>query len=162
DHLLHALDGGFIPAGPSGAPTRGMAHVLPTGRNFYAVDPRTLPSIAAWEVGQGLAREVLERYRVETGAYPEHVSLSMWGTSAMPTHGDDMAEVLALLGARPVWQAENHRLTGVELIPLAELGRPRIDVTVRISGFFRDAFPHLIHLLDEAVNRVIDADEPPE
>ena len=162
DNLLHALDGGFIPAGPSGAPTRGMAHVLPTGRNFYAVDPRTLPSMAAWEVGQGLAREVLDRYIAETGAYPESVAISVWGTSAMRTHGDDVAEVLALLGVRPTWQRENHRVTGVELIPLAELGRPRIDVTVRISGFFRDAFPHLIKLLDDAVNLVIDADEPPE
>jgi cobaltochelatase CobN len=162
DNLIHALDGGFTPAGPSGAPTRGMAHVLPTGRNFYAVDPRALPSMAAWEVGQGLAREVLQRYKTETGAYPENVSISMWGTSAMRTHGDDAAEVLALLGVRPVWQAENHRITGVELIPLSELGRPRIDVTVRISGFFRDAFPHLINLLDQAVNLVIDAPESPE
>ncbi len=162
DNLLHALDGGFIPAGPSGAPTRGMAHVLPTGRNFYAVDPRSLPSMAAWEVGQGLAREVLDRHLAETGVYPESVSISAWGTSAMRTHGDDIAEVLALLGVRPVWQAENHRITGVELLPIDELGRPRIDVTVRISGFFRDAFPHLIKLLDDAVNLVIDADEPPE
>lgn len=160
DNLMHALDGGFIPAGPSGAPTRGMAHVLPTGRNFYAVDPRTLPSMAAWEVGQGLAREVLDRYQTETGAYPESVAISVWGTSAMRTHGDDVAQVLALLGVRPTWQRENHRITGVELIPLDELGRPRIDVTVRISGFFRDAFPHLIKLLDDAVNMVIDADEP--
>ncbi len=159
-NLLNALDGKFIPAGPSGAPTRGMAHVLPTGRNFYAVDPRTLPSMAAWEVGQGLAREVLERYLTETSAYPESVSISVWGTSAMRTHGDDVAEILALLGVRPTWQTENHRVTAVELIPLSELGRPRIDVTVRISGFFRDAFPHLIQLLDDAVNLVIDADEP--
>ncbi len=162
DNLLRALDGGFIPAGPSGAPTRGMAHVLPTGRNFYAVDPRTLPSIAAWEVGQGLAREVLDRYLTETGAYPESVAISVWGTSAMRTHGDDVAEVLALLGVRPTWQRENHRVTGVELIPLTELGRPRIDVTVRISGFFRDAFPHLIKLLNDAMNLVIDTDEPLE
>jgi cobaltochelatase CobN len=162
DNLLRALDGGFVPAGPSGAPTRGMAHVLPTGRNFYAVDPRALPSMAAWEVGRGLARESLDRYMTETGAYPENVSISMWGTSAMRTHGDDAAEVLALLGVRPIWQPENHRITGVELMPLGELGRPRIDVTVRISGFFRDAFPHLIHLLDQAVNLVIDADEPLE
>ncbi|MEO1164870.1 MAG: cobaltochelatase subunit CobN [Chloroflexota bacterium] len=162
DNLIHALDGGFIPAGPSGAPTRGMAHVLPTGRNFYAVDPRTLPSIAAWEVGQGLAREVLGRYLTETGDYPESVAISVWGTSAMRTHGDDVAEIFALLGVRPRWQRENHRVLGVELIPLAELGRPRIDVTVRISGFFRDAFPHLIQLMDDAVNLVIDADEPIE
>ncbi|MHB1873161.1 MAG: cobaltochelatase subunit CobN, partial [Steroidobacteraceae bacterium] len=144
DNLLAALDGRYVPAGPSGAPTRGMAHVLPTGRNFYAVDPRALPSSAAWQVGQELAHEVLERYRSEMGAYPESVGISMWGTSAMRTHGDDVAEVLALLGARPRWHKENHRLAGVEPIPLAELGRPRIDVTVRISGFFRDAFPHLI------------------
>ncbi|MCS7003543.1 MAG: cobaltochelatase subunit CobN, partial [Dehalococcoidia bacterium] len=159
-NLLRALDGGFVPAGPSGAPTRGMAHVLPTGRNFYAVDPRALPSMAAWEVGQGLAREVLARYQRETGAYPESVAISIWGTSTMRTYGDDAAEVLALLGVRPVWQRENHRVVGVELIPLAELGRPRIDVTVRVSGFFRDAFPHLIALLNEAVDLVINADEP--
>jgi len=162
DNLLHALDGKYIPAGPSGAPTRGMAHVLPTGRNFYAVDPRTLPSMAAWEVGQGLAREVLDRYLKETGAYPETVGISVWGTSAMRTHGDDVAEILALMGVRPTWQPENHRITGVELIPLEELKRPRIDVTIRISGFFRDAFPHLINLLDEAVQLVIHADEPIE
>ena len=156
------LEGRYVPAGPSGAPTRGMAHVLPTGRNFYAVDPRALPSAAAWQVGQELAREVLERYRDETGGYPETVGISVWGTSAMRTHGDDVAEVLALLGVRPVWQKENRRVIGVEVIPLEELGRPRIDVTVRISGFFRDAFPHLIKLLDDAVQAVACCDEPPE
>ena len=162
DNLLAGLEGRYVPAGPSGAPTRGMAHVLPTGRNFYAVDPRALPSAAAWQVGQELAREVLDRYRAETGAYPETVGISVWGTSAMRTHGDDVAEVLALLGVRPVWQKENRRVVGVEVIPLAELGRPRIDVTVRISGFFRDAFPHLIKLLDDAVQAVARRDEPPE
>jgi cobaltochelatase CobN len=162
DNLLAALDGRYVPAGPSGAPTRGMAHVLPTGRNFYAVDPRALPSAAAWQVGQQLAREVLERFRRETGAYPESVGLSLWGTSAMRTQGDDVAEVLAFLGVRPVWQSESRRVVGCEVIPLAELSRPRIDVTMRISGFFRDAFPHLIRLLDEAVQAVIVLDEPPE
>jgi cobaltochelatase CobN len=160
-NLLAGLEGRYVPAGPSGAPTRGMAHVLPTGRNFYAVDPRALPSAAAWQVGQELAREVLERYRAETGAYPETVGISMWGTSAMRTHGDDVAEVLALLGVRPVWQKENRRVLGVEVVPLEALGRPRIDVTVRISGFFRDAFPHLVKLLDEAVQAVAVRDEPP-
>jgi cobaltochelatase CobN len=159
-NLLHGLSGGYIPAGPSGAPTRGMAHILPTGRNFYAVDPRVLPSKAAWEVGQQLAREVLDRHLKETGRYPESVGISIWGTSAMRTHGDDVAEVLALLGVRPLWQDESRRLTGVEVIDLAELGRPRIDVTTRISGFFRDAFPHLIDLMDEAVQMVIAMDEP--
>jgi len=121
-----------------------------------------LPSAAACQVGQELAREVLERYRAETGAYPETVGISAWGTSAMRTHGDDVAEVLALLGVRPVWQKENRRVVGIEVIPLEELGRPRIDVTVRISGFFRDAFPHLIKLLDDAVRAVALCDEPPE
>lgn len=162
DNLLAALDGRYVPAGPSGAPTRGMAHVLPTGRNFYAVDPRALPSAAAWQVGQELAREVLARFHAESGTYPETVGISIWGTSAMRTHGDDVAEVLALLGVRPLWQKENRRTLGVEVIPLAELGRPRIDVTVRISGFFRDAFPHLIRLLDEAVREVAGRDEPPD
>ncbi|CAB9530395.1 Aerobic cobaltochelatase subunit CobN [Seminavis robusta] len=159
-YLLTALRGEFVPAGPSGSPTRGNAHVLPTGRNFYAVDPRALPSMAAWDVGQGLANEVLSRFLKETKAYPEHVAISVWGTAAMRTHGDDIAEIFALLGVRPIWQRENHRVTGVELIPLDELGHPRIDVTIRISGFFRDAFPHLITLLDEAVNLAINADEP--
>ncbi len=161
-NLLAGLEGRYVPAGPSGAPTRGMAHVLPTGRNFYAVDPRALPSAAAWQVGQELAREVLDRYRRESGSYPETVGISVWGTSSMRTHGDDVAEVLALLGVRPVWQKENRRVLGVEVIPLEEMGRPRIDVTIRISGFFRDAFPHLIKLLDEAVQAVAVRDEPIE
>jgi len=161
-NLLHGLSGGYVPAGPSGAPTRGQAHILPTGRNFYAVDPRALPSQAAWEVGQQLAREVLDRHWKETGRYPESVGISIWGTSAMRTSGDDAAEVMALLGVRPVWQAESRRVVDVAVIPLDELGRPRIDVTTRISGFFRDAFPHLIELLDDAVQRVIALDEPPE
>ena len=162
ENLLRGLDGRYVPAGPSGAPTRGMAHILPTGRNFYSVDPRSLPSQAAWRVGRQLAQEVLQRYLKETGRYPESVSISVWGTSAMRTHGDDVAEILALLGVRPVWQSENRRLTGVEVVPLAELGRPRIDVTTRISGFFRDAFPQLIQLIDQAVNAVIVLDESPE
>ncbi|WP_197340232.1 cobaltochelatase subunit CobN, partial [Ralstonia solanacearum] len=154
--------GGYVPAGPSGAPTRGMAHVLPTGRNFYSVDPRSLPSQAAWRIGTALANEVLARHRQETGHDPESVSISVWGTSAMRTHGDDIAQILALLGVRPRWQAESRRVAGIEAIPLDELGRPRIDVTVRISGFFRDAFPHLVHLVDEAVHAVARLDEPVE
>jgi cobaltochelatase CobN len=160
DNLLLGLSGGYVPAGPSGSPTRGMAHILPTGRNFYSVDPRSVPSQSAWRVGQQLAHEVLSRYVRETGAYPESVAISIWGTSAMRTHGDDVAQILSLLGVRPVWRQENRQLTGVEVIPLAELKRPRIDVTTRISGFFRDAFPQLIDLLDDAVNAVIVLDEP--
>lgn len=162
DNLLHGLSGGYIPAGPSGAPTRGMAHILPTGRNFYSVDPRALPSHAAWQVGQQLAKEVLDRHFKEKGYYPRHVAISIWGTSAMRTQGDDVAEILALMGVRPVWQAESRRVTGLELISIAELERPRIDVTTRISGFFRDAFPHLIELLDDAVQLVIADSEAPE
>jgi cobaltochelatase CobN len=162
ERLLDALEGKYVPAGPAGAPTRGMAHILPTGRNFYAVDPRALPSQAAWRVGQQLAREAIERYRREEGVYPEMMGLSVWGTSQMRTHGDDIAEAFALLGVEPVWNEQSRRLEGVALIALEKLGRPRIDVTLRISGFFRDAFPHLIDLFDQAVSLVIEQDEPPE
>ncbi|HTK05962.1 MAG TPA: cobaltochelatase subunit CobN [Ktedonobacteraceae bacterium] len=161
-HVLKALDGEYVPAGPSGSPTRGMVHVLPTGRNFYTLDPRALPSQSAWEVGSQLAKALIERHMRETGRYPESVGLSIWGTSALRTQGDDIAQVFALLGVRPQWQHENRRLIGIEVIPLAELGRPRIDVICRISGFFRDAFPHLINMLDEAIHMVADLDEPPE
>lgn len=162
DNLLHGLNGGYVPAGPSGSPSRGMAHILPTGRNFYSVDPRSVPSQSAWRVGLQLAHEVLHRHQLETGAYPESVAISIWGTSAMRTHGDDVAQILALLGVRPVWRLESRQVSGVEVIPLAELKRPRIDVTTRISGFFRDAFPQLIDLIDDAVNTVIALDEGPD
>ena len=160
DNLLRALAGGYVPAGPSGSPTRGMAHILPSGRNFYSVDPRSVPSQSAWRVGQQLAHEVLTRHLRETGEYPESVAISIWGTSAMRTHGDDVAQILALLGVRPVWRAENRQVASIEVIPLVELKRPRIDVTTRISGFFRDAFPQLIELIDDAVNAVLALDEP--
>jgi len=159
-NVIGALDGRYVPAGPAGAPTRGMAHILPTGRNFYAVDPRAIPSQAAWRVGGQLADELLARYIAEEGALPESVGLSIWGTSAMRTHGDDIAQCFALLGVRPIWQPESRRITDVEPVPLAELGRPRVDVLMRISGFFRDAFPHLIDLMDRAVRLVIELDEP--
>ncbi|MDS0135369.1 MULTISPECIES: cobaltochelatase subunit CobN [unclassified Amycolatopsis] len=160
DAVLHALDGGYIPAGPSGSPLRGLINVLPTGRNFYTVDPKAIPSRLAWETGQALADSLLRRYREDTGDWPRSVGLSVWGTSAMRTSGDDAAEVLALLGVQPVWDEASRRVTGIEAIPLEELGRPRIDVTVRISGFFRDAFPHVITLLDDAVRLVAGLDEP--
>jgi cobaltochelatase CobN len=162
DNLLRGLDGQFVPAGPSGAPTRGMANILPTGRNFYSVDPKTIPSPTAWDMGVGLADALLSVYMEEEGAYPEMVGLVIWGTSAMRTHGDDIAQVFALLGVKPVWQQESRRITGLEVIPLEELGRPRVDVTVRISGFFRDAFPNLIELIDQAVQLVASLDESPE
>ncbi|HME66082.1 MAG TPA: cobaltochelatase subunit CobN, partial [Streptosporangiaceae bacterium] len=157
---LHALDGGFVPAGPSGSPLRGLVNVLPTGRNFYSVDPRAVPSRLAWETGQAMADSLLERYLADTGTYPDSVGLSVWGTASMRTSGDDVAEVLALLGVRPVWDEASRRLTTIEPIPLDELGRPRIDVTIRISGFFRDAFPHVVTALDDAVRLVAALDEP--
>ena len=157
---LHALDGGFVPAGPSGSPLRGLVNVLPTGRNFYSVDPRAVPSRLAWETGQAMADSLLARYLAETGRYPESVGLSVWGTAAMRTSGDDVSEVLALLGVRPAWDEASRRVSGLDPVPLAELGRPRIDVTVRISGFFRDAFPHVVTMLDDAVRLVAGLDEP--
>ncbi|MFF5444037.1 cobaltochelatase subunit CobN [Streptomyces sp. NPDC012888] len=159
-HAVHALNGGFVPAGPSGSPLRGLVNVLPTGRNFYSVDPKAVPSRLAWETGQALADSLLERYRTDNGEWPASVGLSLWGTSAMRTAGDDVAEALALLGVRPVWDEASRRVTGLEPVPLAELGRPRIDVTLRISGFFRDAFPHVIGLLDDAVRLAASLDEP--
>ncbi|MCA6092135.1 cobaltochelatase subunit CobN [Streptomyces sp. SCA3-4] len=160
DHAVKALAGGFVPAGPSGSPLRGLVNVLPTGRNFYSVDPKAVPSRLAWETGQALADSLLERYRTDNGEWPQSVGLSLWGTSAMRTAGDDVAEALALLGVRPVWDEASRRVTGLEPIPLDELGRPRIDVTLRISGFFRDAFPHVIGLLDDAVRLAASLDEP--
>lgn len=162
DRVLHALNGGFIPAGPSGSPLRGLINVLPTGRNFYSVDPKAVPSRLAWETGQAMAESLLDRYLADHGEYPRSVGLSVWGTSAMRTSGDDIAEVLALLGVRPVWDEASRRVTTLEVIDLAELGRPRVDVTVRISGFFRDAFPHVLALLDDAVRLVAELDEPAE
>ncbi|MFF3425359.1 cobaltochelatase subunit CobN [Streptomyces sp. NPDC002602] len=159
-HVVSALDGCFVPAGPSGSPLRGLVNVLPTGRNFYSVDPKAVPSRLAWETGQALADSLLNRYRTDNGEWPPSVGLSLWGTSAMRTSGDDVAEAMALLGVRPVWDEASRRVTGLEPIPLDELGRPRIDVTLRISGFFRDAFPHVIGLLDDAVRLAASLDEP--
>jgi cobaltochelatase CobN len=158
--ILHALDGGYVPAGPSGSPLRGLINVLPTGRNFYSVDPKAIPSRLAYQTGQALAESLLQRHVDEAGEYPQSVGLSVWGTAAMRTSGDDIAEVLALLGVMPVWDEASRRVVGLESIDLAELGRPRIDVTVRISGFFRDAFPHVVAMLDDAVRLVAERDEP--
>ena len=162
DQVLRALDGRFIAAGPSGSPLRGLVNVLPTGRNFYSVDPKAVPSRLAWETGVAMADSLLERYRADHGRWPQSVGLSVWGTSAMRTAGDDIAEVLALLGVRPIWDDASRRVVNLEPMTLDELGRPRIDVTVRISGFFRDAFPHVVTMIDDAVRLVADLDEPAE
>jgi cobaltochelatase CobN len=160
--VLRALSGGYVPAGPSGSPTRGLVNVLPTGRNFYSVDPKAIPSANSWDTGAALAESLLARHLADEGSYPRCVGLTVWGTSAMRTQGDDIAEVLALIGCRPVWDEGSRRVTGFAVVPPAELGRPRIDVTVRISGFFRDAFPHVIALLDDAIAAVAALDEPAE
>ncbi len=162
DAILRGFDGRFISPGPAGAPTRGMAGVLPTGRNFYSMDPRSIPSETSWQIGAQLADSLVERYLTDEGEYPESVGISVWGTSAMRTHGDDIAQILALVGVRPTWQEESRRVSGLEVIPLEELGRPRIDVTVRISGFFRDAFQNLIVMMDDAFRKVAALDESPE
>jgi len=162
DQVLRALDGRYIAAGPSGSPLRGLVNVLPTGRNFYSVDPKAMPSRLAWETGVAMADSLLDRYRADYGDWPRSVGLSAWGTSAMRTSGDDIAEVLALLGVRPVWDDASRRVVDLEAIPLEELGRPRIDVTVRISGFFRDAFPHVVAMMDDAVRLVAALEEPAE
>ena len=162
DNLLHGLSGGFVPAGPSGSPTRGLVGVLPTGRNFYSVDPKAIPSRNAWAVGVSLGDSLLSRYLADHGEYPSSVGLVVWGTSAMRTAGDDIAEALWLLGVRPVWDPASRRVVDLEVVPSAELGRPRVDVTLRISGFFRDAFPHVVQLLDDAVQLVAGLAEEPE
>ncbi len=158
--LLTALDGRFVEPGPSGAPTRGRLDVLPTGRNFYSVDNRALPTPAAWALGERSARLLIERHVQENGNWPVAFGLSAWGTANMRTGGDDIAQALALIGARPVWDPMSWRVTGIEVIPQAELGRPRVDVTLRVSGFFRDAFPGQIELFDQAVRAVGALDEP--
>jgi cobaltochelatase CobN len=160
--LLQGLDGRYVESGPSGAPTRGRPEVLPTGRNFYSVDIRAIPTETAWDVGRKAAEVLIERYTQENGEYPKTLGLSVWGTSTMRTGGDDLAEALALLGVRPVWDGPSRRVVDFEILPVSVLGRPRVDVTLRISGFFRDAFPNLIELFDQAVQAVAALEEPSE
>jgi len=157
--FLRGLDGRFVAPGPSGAPTRGRLDVLPTGRNFFSIDCRTLPTPAAWALGQKSADLLLTRHRQEHGEWPKRLGLSAWGTSNMRTGGDDIAQMLALIGVKPVWEPASGRVTGFEIIPLATMGRPRIDITLRISGFFRDAFPAQIDLIDRAVRAIMALDE---
>ena len=161
-NLLRGLDGRHIASGASGAPTRGRPDVLPTGRNFYSVDIRAIPTETAWRVGRVAAETLIERYTQENGEYPKTLGLSVWGTSTMRTGGDDIAEALALIGVQPIWDGPSRRVVDFEILPVSVLGRPRVDVTLRISGFFRDAFFNLIDLFDSAVKAVADLDEPAE
>jgi len=162
DGLVRALDGRFLDPGPSGAPTRGRPDMLPTGRNFYSVDSRAVPTPAAWHLGWKSAQRVVERHAQEHGEYPRRIALSAWGTANMRTGGDDIAQALALLGVRPTWDTGSGRVSGFEILPAGILDRPRVDVTLRVSGFFRDAFPQQIDLIDSAARAVAQLDEPAE
>ena len=158
--LLIGLDGRFVQPGPSGAPTRGRPDVLPTGRNFYSVDTRTVPTPAAWQLGWASAMRLVEHHRQQEGTWPRRMAISAWGTANMRTGGDDIAQAMALMGVRPTWDPGSRRVTGFEIMPIGVLDRPRVDVTLRISGFFRDAFPGLIDLFDAAARAVAALDEP--
>ncbi|TDV72383.1 cobaltochelatase subunit CobN [Pseudomonas sp. LP_7_YM] len=160
--LLDALKGRFVPAGPSGAPSRGRLDVLPTGRNFFSVDVRNLPTVTAWRIGFQSANLLLERHLQDNGDYLRQLGLSVWGTATMRTGGDDIAQAMALMGVRPVWATGSQRVDDFEILPLSLLDRPRVDVTLRVSGFFRDAFANLIRLFDAAVQAVAALDEPDE
>ena len=152
--LLRALGGRFVAPGPAGAPARGRLDVLPTGRNLYAIDPRAAPTRNAWEIGRRAAEEVLARYAQDHGEWPKRIVIDLWGSATMRTGGDDLAQGFALIGCRPTWDASSSRVSGFEVLPLAMLGRPRVDVTLRISGLFRDVFPSQIALFAAAVRAV--------
>ncbi|MGC6530209.1 MAG: cobaltochelatase subunit CobN [Candidatus Puniceispirillaceae bacterium] len=160
DALLRSLKGQFIAPGPSGAPTRGRPEILPTGRNFFSLDSRALPTPTAWRVGKASAEQLLQRYVMEEGEWPKAMTLSAWGTANMRTGGDDIAQMLALMGVQPKWDSYSRRVTGFDVIPLSELGRPRVDVTLRCSGFFRDAFPQQMALIDKAAIALANLEEP--
>ena len=162
DTTLKALSGKFVLPGSSGAPTRGQADILPTGRNFYSVDPLQIPTPSAWEIGKRLAEELIEKSLKETKKYPSNIGMILWGTGTMRTKGEDVAEIFYLMGVKPRWAKGSGRIERLEIISLEELRRPRFDVTIRISGFFRDAFPNLVALIDEAVQMVAKLKEPPE
>lgn len=157
--LSRGIRGRFVPPGPSGSPSRGRPDVLPTGRNFYGVDTRAIPTRTAYDLGVKSAAMLIERHLQDQGDYPRAVGLSVWGTATMRTGGDDLAQAFALLGVRPRWAAGSHRVTDFEVLPVAVLGRPRIDVVLRISGFFRDAFPNAVQMFDAAVQAVAAQDD---
>ncbi|MDA8747279.1 cobaltochelatase subunit CobN [Litoreibacter sp.] len=158
--LLSGLSGHFVAPAPSGAPTRGRLDVLPTGRNFFSVDSRAVPTPTAWALGWKSANLLIEKHLQDHGDWPRTMLLTAWGTANMRTGGDDIAQCLALMGCKPKWDSANRRVTGFEILPQSVLGRPRVDVTLRVSGFFRDAFPQQIALVDSAARAVMALDEP--
>jgi cobaltochelatase CobN len=160
--FIRGMEGRFVPPGGSGAPSRGNINILPTGRNFYMIDPRAIPSRAAWETGGVLAQQLLERSTADTGSLPETVAIVVYAGETIKTFGDDIAEILRLYGVRPLWIDGTNHVSGLEIIPLEELKRPRIDVVARISGLFRDMFPNLGDMIDDAVRMIADLDEGPD
>jgi cobaltochelatase CobN len=157
--LIAALDGTHVTAGPSGAPARGRRDVLPTGRNLFTADPRTMPTPTAFDIGELAATEVVRRYMQDHGDWPRSLVIDLWGSASLRTGGEEIAQGLALMGCRPQWDAATGRVTGIDVLPPASLGRPRIDVTWRISGLFRDMFPTQIALIDAATRAVAERDE---
>jgi cobaltochelatase CobN len=157
--VLRALGGRFVAPGPAGAPARVRLDVLPTGRNLYAIDPRSVPTRNAWEIGRRAAEELVARYAQDRGEWPKRIVLDLWGSATMRTGGDDLAQALALMGCKPTWDHASNRVGGFVVAPLAQLGRPRVDVTLRISGLFRDVFPSQIALFAAAVRSVAALDE---
>jgi cobaltochelatase CobN len=160
--LLAALDGAFVSPGPAGAPARGRIDVLPTGRNLFSIDPRAVPTRTAWEIGRRTAEEMLTRHAQDHGEWPQRIVLDIWGSATMRTGGDDLAQAFALMGVQPRWDAGSNRVSGFDILPLAAVGRPRVDVTLRISGLFRDVFPSQIALFDQAARAVAALEEAPE
>ena len=158
-NILRALNGEYVEPGPSGCPGRGRAQILPTGRNFYSIDPDGIPWHSSWEIGSAMAEMMVERYLRDNGSYPNSVGVVLWATDTMKTGGDDVSYILRLMGLRPVWAGYGGRVKDLEVIPLSELGRPRIDVTVRISGLFRDTFPNLSDMIDRGVQIIAGLDE---
>ena len=157
--LRAALDGRFVPGGPAGAPSRGRMDVLPTGRNLYGTDPRAVPSRTAYEIGCRAAAAVAERFAQDNGDWPRRLVLDLWASATMRTAGEDFAQAMAHLGVRPQWDPASARVIGFEILPYASLDRPRVDVTLRISGLFRDIFPAQIALFDQAVRAVAALEE---
>lgn len=159
NYLVKGVNGEFISPGPGGSPTRGRARILPTGKNFYSIDPSAVPTRSSWDVGKMLANDVINRYLDDEEKYPESIAIVIYSGETMKTCGDDIGKILYLLGVKPVWLGNTDKVIGLEIIPLERLKRPRIDVTLRISGLFRDTFPNLIELIDEAVSIVANLDE---
>ncbi|GAA0783668.1 cobaltochelatase subunit CobN [Hathewaya limosa] len=159
DNFIEGINGNFVHPGASGCPTRGKVNILPTGRNFYTIDPLAVPSRAAWKVGMNLGDELLEKYLKEEGKYPHNIAIVVYAGETMKTCGDDIAEILYLMGVKPKWLGDTDKVIGMEVIPLEQLKRPRIDVTLRITGLFRDTFPNLIELIENAVNKVSSLEE---